>query len=114
MKTNNFILYIQFNSLMYYHLFSAKNSVLNFVSYIKDAGWASALKDEFQKDYFKDLEVLLQKDYKKGVQVFPPKDLIFNAFNKTPLDQVSVIIYYCIEGYFHWCKFLKVIPPSLC
>ncbi|XP_076093395.1 uracil-DNA glycosylase-like isoform X2 [Mytilus galloprovincialis] len=71
---------------------TAKNSVLNFVSYIKDAGWASALKDEFQKDYFKDLEVLLQKDYKKGVQVFPPKDLIFNAFNKTPLDQVKVVI----------------------
>ncbi|XP_052092311.1 uracil-DNA glycosylase-like isoform X2 [Mytilus californianus] len=71
---------------------AAKNSDLNLVSYIKDAGWASALKEEFQKDYFNDLEVLLQSDYKKGVQVFPPKDLIFNAFNKTPLDKVKVVI----------------------
>ena len=49
------------------------------------------LSDEFEKDYFKKLEKQLQQEYKEGKEIFPPKDLIFNAFNLTPLDKVYLI-----------------------
>lgn len=68
------------------------SSDLKLSTYLQDDGWASALKPEFEQEYFKQLEVQLKKDYKAGVQVFPPKHLIFNAFNKTPIDKVKVVI----------------------
>ena len=49
------------------------------------------LSDEFDKDYFKKLEKQLQQEYKEGKEIFPPKDLVFNAFNLTPLDKVYLI-----------------------
>lgn len=69
-----------------------KSSDLNLFEYLHDINWISALESEFKKDYFIQLQNLLQKDYKAGVQVFPPKDLIFNAFNLTPISKVKVVI----------------------
>ena len=46
------------------------------------------LSEEFNKGYFNELENLLAKEYKDGKEIFPPRDLIFNAFNLTPLDKV--------------------------
>ena len=76
-------------------------------TYLQDDGWASALKPEFEQEYFKQLEVQLKKDYKAGVQVFPPKHLIFNAFNKTPIDKVNTRLKESIE-YSVMCSVLKI------
>ena len=40
-----------------------------------------------KEDYFKELEKKLIADY-KNKQIFPPRELIFNAFNLTPFNKV--------------------------
>uniref|UniRef100_A0A915HZZ0 Uracil-DNA glycosylase n=1 Tax=Romanomermis culicivorax TaxID=13658 RepID=A0A915HZZ0_ROMCU len=59
---------------------------------IVDKNWRSKLRAEFSKQYFKSIEKFLDVQYAKGKKIFPPKSLIFNAFNVTPLDQVKVVI----------------------
>lgn len=53
--------------------------------------WDEVIFIEKQKDYYKELEKELDKRYKTTV-VFPPKDKIFNAFIKTPLKDLKVVI----------------------
>jgi len=56
-----------------------------------ESGWLELLKEEFTKDYFLRLkEFLLQE--RATHRVFPPGNLIFNAFNLTPLAKVEVVI----------------------
>ena len=57
-----------------------------------DGSWQSLLKDEFQKPYFADIKKFLVREKKDGKTIYPPGPLIFNAFNKTPVDDVRVII----------------------
>ena len=55
--------------------------------------WKSALEDEFEKDYFKQLSGEVVADYLLSKpQVFPPEPLVFNALSITPLEQVKVVI----------------------
>ena len=68
--------------------FSAGQSSINLRDHLKDEKWKKVLSAEFDKDYFKQLEKQLQQEYSAGKEIFPPKDLIFNAFNLTPLDKV--------------------------
>jgi uracil-DNA glycosylase len=56
-----------------------------------EPGWLNLLKDEFAKDYFKELKNFLVEE-RSRFRVFPPGSLIFNAFNLTPLDKVKVVI----------------------
>jgi len=53
--------------------------------------WKSALEAEFGKTYFAGLKTFLLEE-KKKYRVFPPGSLIFNAFNRTPLDKVKVVL----------------------
>ena len=53
--------------------------------------WQKALAPEFQKDYFKKLKAFLVDEKTKGI-VYPPGKLIFEAFNRTPIDKVKVVI----------------------
>ncbi len=57
-----------------------------------DASWKDLLHDEFQKPYFSGIREFLVKEKKNGKTIYPPGPLIFNAFNKTPLDKVRVVI----------------------
>ncbi|XP_005107360.1 uracil-DNA glycosylase isoform X2 [Aplysia californica] len=61
---------------------------------LKEQEWKQALKPEFSKDYFKNLEISVMTEFDSGpdVQVFPPKDLIFNALALTPLKKVKVVL----------------------
>jgi len=54
--------------------------------------WKKALQSEFEKDYFKKIEVFLSNEYSSGREVFPPKTMIFNALNLTPLNKVKVVL----------------------
>lgn len=56
-----------------------------------DNKWVEILNLEFNKDYFKELNDYLDNRYKVS-KIYPPKDLIFNAFNLTNYDDVKVII----------------------
>lgn len=53
--------------------------------------WDDALRDEFEKKYFKDILDFIDAEYSTKT-VYPPMDEIFNAFRLTPLDNVKVVI----------------------
>ncbi len=76
--------------------------------------WKEILKDEFDKDYFKNLIKFLDEEY-KTYTVFPKKEDVFNAFNCTPFDNVKVVIIgqdpYHEEGQAHGLAF-SVLDPT--
>ena len=53
--------------------------------------WKALLLEEFQKDYFIQLNNFLVEEKSKYV-VYPPSNLVFSAFNFTPFDDVKVVI----------------------
>lgn len=82
--------------------------------------WLAAMKDEFQKPYYKKLYETVEQEYRRH-EVFPPKEEVFQAFNRTPLEQVKVVILgqdpYHGEGQAHGLCFSVrpqvAVPPSL-
>jgi uracil-DNA glycosylase len=70
----------------------AKRQSLGLASGLRDASWRRVLADEFQKDYFHHLEAFLAQEKAAGHAYFPSDDLVFNAFNQTPFDDVKVVI----------------------
>jgi len=82
--------------------------------------WANALKEEFQKPYYKSLFERVGLEYSK-YQIFPAGDDIFNAFHLTPLEDVKVVIlgqdpYHNVGQAHGLCFSVKPdveIPPSL-
>lgn len=57
-----------------------------------EESWKEVLSEEFEKDYFREIRSFLRSEINKGKTIYPPGDLIFNAFNKTPFDEVKVVI----------------------
>ncbi len=86
-----------------------------------DASWLKHLESEFKLDYMQDLRAFLKQEKHLGKQVYPPSDLIFNAMNTTPFDQVKVVILgqdpYHGPGQAHGLCFSVLpgvkVPPSL-
>ncbi len=56
-----------------------------------DDSWLPILKPLFAQDYMKRLSAFVQQERSRG-HVFPPQDLVFNAFRLTPFDQIKVVI----------------------
>jgi uracil-DNA glycosylase len=54
--------------------------------------WKSVLAEEFEKPYFDNIRSSLLSLKERGEVVFPLGKYIFNAFDKTPFDQVKVVI----------------------
>lgn len=85
-----------------------------------EESWKVALKDELQEPYMKDLMAFLETEYSNNV-VFPPRHLIFEAFNRTPFNKVKVVVLgqdpYHKLGQSHGLAFSvqvnTTIPPSL-
>ena len=57
-----------------------------------EESWNEVLGDEFEKDYMKKLKAFLLKEKQEGKTVYPPGNLIFNAFAHTPFDKVKAVI----------------------
>jgi uracil-DNA glycosylase len=53
--------------------------------------WKLILNSEFEKSYFKSLELNLEKEYQEK-DIFPPKNEIFNAFKFCPFHNLKVVI----------------------
>ena len=82
--------------------------------------WQTILADEIQKPYFKDLMLAVANEYQAN-SCFPPKELLFSAFDYCSFDDLKVVIIgqdpYHGEGEANglcfsvneWVK----IPPSL-
>jgi len=54
--------------------------------------WQLILKPEFEKPYFKSIKAAILNEKAKGKIVYPPSQLIFNAFDSTPFESVKVVI----------------------
>ncbi|MDE3251996.1 MAG: uracil-DNA glycosylase, partial [Bacteroidota bacterium] len=57
-----------------------------------EPSWKEVLKTEFSKPYFLQVATHLKTEKATGATVYPPGQLIFNAFNTTPFDQLKVVI----------------------
>lgn len=79
-----------------------------------EEGWKSVLMDQFQSPYFRTLKDFLVEEKKKHT-LYPPGRLIFNAFQRTPFDQVKVVILgqdpYHGKGQAHGLCFS--VPPGI-
>ena len=53
--------------------------------------WKDIIKQEQEQGYYKNLKSFIDKRYEETV-VFPPKNLIFNAFIKCPFDKLKLVI----------------------
>jgi uracil-DNA glycosylase len=54
--------------------------------------WKNVLEQEFTKPYFLQVATHLKTERATGAVVYPPGQLIFNAFNTTPFSEVKVVI----------------------
>lgn len=59
---------------------------------LMEASWLEKLQGEFEKPYMKDLESFLAGELRSGAVVYPPFELVFNAFCQTSFDGVKVVI----------------------
>ena len=57
-----------------------------------EESWKKALKEEFEKPYFQTVATYLKNEKANGKVIYPPGNLIFNAFEKTPFPKVEVVI----------------------
>lgn len=53
--------------------------------------WQTILSDEIEKPYFYELMNTIEQEYQNAV-CFPPKELIFSAFNMCSFENVKVVI----------------------
>jgi uracil-DNA glycosylase len=56
-----------------------------------ETSWKEILKDEFEKDYFRNLFDFIESEYQTQT-VYPPKEKVFSAFEFTPFNQVKVVL----------------------
>jgi uracil-DNA glycosylase len=86
-----------------------------------EESWKQALRQEFTKDYFLEIVARLRIERASGTIIYPPGQLIFNAFNTTPFDKVKVVLIgqdpYHGDGQAHGLSFSVqdgiTPPPSL-
>lgn len=62
------------------------------MSILLEASWLEVLKEEFEKPYMIQLREFLKKEKESGQIIYPNNADIFNAFAKTPLDTLKVVI----------------------
>ena len=82
--------------------------------------WDKYLKEEYEKEYFKELKIFLEEEYKNKI-IYPKKIDIFNAFKYTDINNLKVVIigqdpYHEInqaEGLAFSVKDIVKKPPSL-
>lgn len=79
--------------------------------------WHKVLKDELEQPYMTKLAAFVEAERALGIPVYPPKELVFTAFQKTPYDKVKIVIIgqdpYHGEGQAHGLSFSvpKGMPP---
>lgn len=86
-----------------------------------EPSWQKALEQDLDQPYLSHLAAFVERERAGNVPVYPPKELVFNAFYKTPYDKVSVVIMgqdpYHGQGQAHGLSFSVPrgipLPPSL-
>lgn len=86
-----------------------------------ETSWRAYLENETEKPYFKNLKQFLVEEIESGKTIYPKPQNIFNALNKTPFENVKVVILgqdpYHGERQAHGLSFSVpegiALPPSL-
>ena len=65
---------------------------LNMKAFLVEKTWESIFQEESTKEYFSSLIRFLSEEFNNEQVIFPPKDQIFAAFNKTPFNKLKVVI----------------------
>eukprot|EP00798_Chlamydomonas_sp_ICE-L_P015688 gene15688-21795_t len=72
---------------------AASTAALELSALLRQESWREALEGEFGRPYFQQLSAFLEQEWgNQKLKVFPPRNLVFNAFNSCPFDQVKVVI----------------------
>ena len=82
--------------------------------------WQKVIGEEFDKDYFKQLEEFVDQE-RHDYTIYPPEEKVFSAFNITPYNKVNVLLLgqdpYVNKGQAHGLCFSVLPgvakPPSL-
>lgn len=53
--------------------------------------WEEFFKEVKETMYFQNIETFLNKVYSEKI-VYPPRDLVFNAFTLTPFSSIKIVI----------------------
>lgn len=56
-----------------------------------EPSWKAQLSEEFEKPYFQELVDFVKEEYRSNT-IFPPGQMIFNAFDSCEYDDVKVVI----------------------
>lgn len=83
--------------------------------------WDKILEKEFNQDYYKKIKEKIVEDSNNWKIIYPPLEMVFNAFSKTSLDDLKVVILwqdpYHGQNQAHWLSFSVqdgiTQPPSL-
>lgn len=67
-------------------------TVRPFAPFTLEPSWQKVLEEELHQSYLLSLAAFIEMEYASRPGIFPPYELIFNAFNQTPYDQVKVVI----------------------
>jgi uracil-DNA glycosylase len=63
------------------------------VPFVLEPSWQDVLNDELKQPYLLELAAFVEKEYAAAPHsIYPPKNLIFNAFYQTPFNSVKVLI----------------------
>ena len=62
-----------------------------------ETSWKNQLIDEFDRPYMDGLREFLLQRKRSGAVIYPPGNLIFNALDSTPFEQVRVVEIPCRE-----------------
>lgn len=65
-----------------------------------DKDWLELLSPEMEKEYFLDIRKKIVQDINSWITIYPDLNNIFNAFKKTPLKDLKVVIIW--QDPYHW------------
>jgi uracil-DNA glycosylase len=92
-----------------------EGELMSFCPFELEPSWMGALGGELQQPYVAELAAFVEKERRGKSAVYPPKELVFNAFFKTPFDKVKVLLIgqdpYHGPGQAHGLSFS--VPPGI-
>lgn len=62
--------------------------------------WQKILENEFSKPYYSEIKKTIVADINLWETIYPPLDKVLNAFEKTPLSELKVVILW--QDPYHW------------
>jgi uracil-DNA glycosylase len=57
-----------------------------------EPSWQIVLKEELEAPYMAELAAFVHEERQGSIPIYPPKELVFNAFFKTPFKNVKVVV----------------------